>query len=75
MALNKNFIKFVFGTVTETDQGIKLTEISELIELLSFMQLKETTDLLWGGGYNLYIHSLCNYLSHKSSIKPPQSSN
>lgn len=37
MAPNKNFIKFMFGNVAKSDQGIKLTEISELIELFSFV--------------------------------------
>lgn len=32
MAPNKNFIEFLFETMTETNQGIKLTEISELNE-------------------------------------------
>lgn len=56
MALNKNFIDFISGTMTETDQEIELTEISELIELFSFIQLKERTDLLWARGYNLCTH-------------------
>lgn len=29
MALNKNFIDFISRTMTETDQEIELTEISE----------------------------------------------
>lgn len=37
MAPNKNFINFMFGNVAKSDQGIKLTEISELIELFSFV--------------------------------------
>lgn len=37
MASDKHFIKFIFGNRTKTEQRIKLTEISELIELFSFM--------------------------------------
>lgn len=37
MAPNENFIKFMFGNMTKTEQGLKLTEISELIELFSFI--------------------------------------
>lgn len=58
MASNRNFIKFIFKNMIETDQEIELTEISELIELFGFIQPQETTDPLWGRGYNLYIH-LC----------------
>lgn len=58
MAQNKNFIDFMSGTMTKTDQGIKLTEMSELMELFSFIQPKERTDPLWARGYNLCIH-LC----------------
>lgn len=41
MALDKHFIKFIFGNRTKTEQRIKLTEISELIELFSFMPTQQ----------------------------------
>lgn len=74
MAPNKNFIKFLFKTMTETNQGIKLTEISELNVWVSFIQPKETMNPLWVK-YIIYAFISVHYHpSHYSSIQSSQSS-
>jgi len=41
MASGKNFIQFMFGNLTKTEQRIKLSEISELIALFGFMPTQQ----------------------------------
>lgn len=52
----------------ETNQWVKLTEISELIKRFSLIEPQETTEPPWGRGI-IYAFISVHYPLHQSSVK------